>query len=184
MPKLDLEKATKKDLVQYIKNKRHNEKGLSTMKKDELVKFAKKVQKKHSVKKGGNYAPVGESKCSDAYDGFAAVDSAFKTMTFKGGKKQRGGQQSSGQTFFPPRYYDPKAPLPQEPKGDEHMMTAYGMANPVSGACRNLAPFPNSSGMQTGGKTKTKKTKKTKKQEVGLLGSLAKKMRNTVKSIF
>ena len=157
------------------------------MKKDELVKFAKKVQKKSSVKKGGNYAPVGDSKCNDAYNGFAAVDSAFKNMTFKGGKKQRGGQQSSGQTFFPPQYYNPKAPLPQE---NTDMMTAYGEANPVSGACRNLAPFPNSSGMQTGGKKSTKKptkktTKKTtKKQETGLLGSLAKKMRNTVKSIF
>ena len=178
------------------------------MKKDALVKFARKVQKSKSKQKGGDFAPVGDSKCSDAYNGFAAVDNAFKTMTFKGGRKQRGGQQSSGQTFLSARYYDPKAPLPQEPKSDDYMMTAYGMANPVSGACRNLAPFPNSSGMQTGGKKKTTKksttkkpatkkpatkkpatkrttTKKTtKKSEMGLVGSLAKKMRNTVKSIF
>ena len=33
------------------------------------------------------------------------------------------------------------------------METAYGEANPVSAPFRNLAPFPNSSGIQTGGAT-------------------------------
>lgn len=182
MPKVDLEKATKKDLITYIRNKKKGEKGLTVLKKEELVRFAKKVKNQHKKKMmGGDFAPVSDSKCEDAYNGFASVDAAFNNLTFKGGKKSskktpkrktpkrktpkrktmRGGQESSGQTFFPPRYYNPDAPLP-DPKTD--MQTAYGMANPVSGACRNLAPFPNSSGQQTGGKKKTPKRKMTKKR--------------------
>ena len=68
---------------------------------------------------------------------------------------QTGGDANYGATYMPMRYYNPNATLPN-PK--TNMNTAYGLANPVSGACRNLAPFPNSSGIQTGGIKKKKKS--------------------------
>jgi len=165
-------KATKKDLIAYIQ-KEKGSKGLSSMKKEELRKFAQKVQRQNKKKTGGNYAPVNSSSCEDAYQGFAAVDAAFQNMTFRGGRKMKGGQQSSGQTFFPARYYNPDSPSPN-PQTD--MMSAYGPVNPVSGACRNLAPFPNTSRLKKGGKNK--KNKKSKKEK-GIIESIMGKTSNT-----
>ena len=62
---------------------------------------------------------------------------------------QKGGQQNSGATFLPSRWYNPNVALANS---STDMKTAYGQANPVSGSCRNLAAFPKSSGQQTGGK--------------------------------
>jgi len=55
-------KATKKDLIAYIQ-KEKGSKGLSSMKKEELRKFAQKVQRQNKKKTGGNYAPVNSSSC-------------------------------------------------------------------------------------------------------------------------
>ena len=84
-------------------------------------------------------------------------------------RKQKGGVETEGATFLPPQFYNPNAKIASS-KTD--MNTAYGRANPVSGSCRNLAAFPNSSGQQTGGAKKKgpgrprKNTKsKTKKKK-------------------
>ena len=75
---------------------------------------------------------------------------------------QKGGQENSGATFLPAQWYNPSAKL-ASPQTD--MMTAYGKANPVSGSCRNLAAFPNSSGQQTGGRRRSKTPKKNCKHK-------------------
>jgi len=76
-------------------------------------------------------------------------------------RRQRGGQETAGATYLPPQFFDPKIPLVKgkNPNGIE---TAYGPINAVSGSCRNLAPFPNSSMELTGGKKKSKAKSRSK----------------------
>ena len=76
-------------------------------------------------------------------------------------RKMRGGQETAGATSLPVQWYHPKQPLASS---ETNMMTAYGKANPVSSPCGNLAAFPRSSGIQTGGLKKKVKSKKTKKR--------------------
>ena len=66
-------------------------------------------------------------------------------------RKQKGGVKTEGATSLPIQFYNSNVKLASS-KTD--MNTAYGRANPVSGSCRNLAAFPNSSGQQTGGAKK------------------------------
>jgi hypothetical protein len=88
-----------------------------------------------------------------------------------GGKKKKsyslwGGQESSGATFLPAQWTNPKAPLPQG-NNPNQIESAYGRINAVSGFDQNLAAFPGSSMQQTGGrkKDKAKKAKKADKTE-------------------
>ena len=89
---------------------------------------------------------------------------AKKTSSTKKPKRktQRGGDES-GATFAPAQMFDDKATMSAPPSGP--FQSAYGninAINAVDGLNRNLAPFPNSSGTQTGGKKKGSKAKKTK----------------------
>ena len=83
-----------------------------------------------------------------------------KSSGKKVGKKQKGGDSNFGATFMPAKYYNPNSPLPS---GAGCTDSAYGPINAVSGACRNLAPCPNSSGIQTGGIKKRVRSIKNKK---------------------
>jgi hypothetical protein len=67
-------------------------------------------------------------------------------------KTQSGGDDSAA-TFAPAQMFDEKATMSAPPTGP--FQSAYGLD-------RNLAPYPNSSGQQTGG-AKKKKTSKAKK---------------------
>jgi len=71
-------------------------------------------------------------------------------------KPQRGGDDSAA-TFAPAQMFDEKATMSAPPAGP--FQSAYGT---VDGLDRNLAPYPNSSGQQTGG-AKKKKTSNAKK---------------------
>lgn len=78
--------------------------------------------------------------------------------------KQKSKKQKGGATYLPQKYYNTNTKLPN-PK--TNMETAYGKANPVSGIHRNLAPFPNSSGIQTGGNLRKCPSKKAKEFSLG-----------------
>ena len=86
---------------------------------------------------------------------------AKKTSSTKKPKRktQKGGDES-GATFAPAQMFDDKATMSAPPSGP--FQSAYGNINAGDGPNRNLAPFPNSSGTQTGGKKKGSKAKKTK----------------------
>ena len=181
---IDLEKSNREEIIVYLRRK--GEKGISQKRREELLKMAKKIMRKESAKKhrGGNHPvayntdmPVGYS-FSDAWGEAAPVALDAKTVAqdaphfseMAGGKKRRnkrskqtGGEETEGATFLPTRFFNPTAPLP-ESKTD--FQTAYGIANPASGACVNLAPFPGSSGQMTGGsKGKSKKTAPKKSEK-------------------
>lgn len=172
---LDLEKAKREKLIDYLRRK--GEKGLSNLRREELLKMAKRIQKKETAKHHKGGMPVPSSEEQQLMD---AGVMAYNTGDFteapvdfnpprqvkqEGGRRKglRGGQQDSGATFLPARWYDPKAPMPQ-PNDADAIESAYGKINAVSGSCQNLAPFPNSSGQQTGGK-KVGRPKKTTKKE-------------------
>jgi len=74
-------------------------------------------------------------------------------------KTQRGGDES-GATFAPAQFFDANATMNAPPTGP--FQSDYGTIKAVDGPDRNLAPYPNSSGQQTGG-SKKKKSSKTKK---------------------
>ena len=74
-------------------------------------------------------------------------------------KTQRGGDEA-GATFAPAQFFDEKATMSAPPTGP--FQSAYGTIKADDGFDRNLAPYPNSSGQQTGG-AKKKKSSKTKK---------------------
>ena len=172
---LDLDKAKRERLIEYLRRK--GEKGLSTLRREDLLKMAKRIQKKEANKrqKGGSAMPTPsseEQQWSDA--GVMAYNTGDLTaapvdfgppgqVSQEGGKRRRrmrGGQQTSGATFLPAQWYNPKAPMAQ-PNDADMIESAYGRINAVSGSCRNLAAFPDSSGQQTGGRAgRPKKTKK------------------------
>ena len=91
---------------------------------------------------------------------------------------QTGGQETAGATFLPPQWFNPKQPFGFEKSS---MKTAYGEANPVSAPCRNLAAFPKSSGIQTGGLKKKVKSKKTKKRSTSKKSVKKTKSKKSVK---
>ncbi len=89
----------------------------------------------------------------------------------------RGGEESWGQTYNPPQFYNASAPIPDfAADSGKGMMTAYGNANPRDVGIGMLAPYNanpagNQASMQkTGGakkrrsKSKSKKTKKSMKK--------------------
>jgi len=191
---VNIEDKTVPELREFLKRK--GESGLSGKRRDELLKLAKRIKAKESRKqKGGNKMPQHDSLSSwkdaspIAYNtgdiqGYSAPVHLGAPVDHKGGRKQKGGQQTSGATPLPAQWYTPDAKMPQPNVADDQM-SAYGRINAVSGSCRNLAPFPDASEQQTGGaKKKTKKapkksekksekkpaTKKSAKKETGLWG--------------
>lgn len=93
----------------------------------------------------------------------AKKTSSAKKPAKKGAKKptkrktQKGGDDASGATFAPAQFFDKKATMSAPPTGP--VQTAYGLSNPADGPDRNLAPSPNSTGIQTGGAKKKKSSK-------------------------
>ena len=169
---IDLEKSNREEIITYLKRK--GETGLTQKRKDDLLRMAKRVMKKENNKKhSGGAAPVAANAAipkpynfGDAWEQAApvALDAGSVQMQ-DGGKRrrsrrQRGGEETEGATPNAPQFYDPSAPLPQ-PNSD--MNSAYGPINAVSGACRNLAPFPGATDQQTGGKKRPSKSKKETK---------------------
>ena len=164
---LDLNKANRERLIGYLRRK--GEKGISGLRKEELLKMAKKFQRKNH--RGGEPPEVMSAEESMKDAGIAAYNTGNtdfakvdlgppRQVAQEGGKrKHKGGQQNSGQTFFPPQYFNPNAPLPQ-PNDPNTVVTPYGKINAVSGSCRNLAPFPHPTNELTGGKKKGKSNKK------------------------
>ena len=181
---LDLDKAKRERLIEYLRRK--GEKGLSSLRREDLLKMAKRIQKKEANKrqKAGSAIPTPSSEEQQFAEAevmaYNTGDLTAAPVNFnpprqvkqEGGKRKvhKGGQQNSGATFLPAQWYNPKAAMPQSNDADM-IESAYGKINAVSGSCRNLAAFPESSGQQTGGKAgrpkKAKKpvAKKTKKSE-------------------
>ncbi len=76
--------------------------------------------------------------------------------------RQRGGDEA-GATFAPAQMFDEKATMSAPPAGP--FQSAYGTIKADDGPDRNLAPYPNSTGQQTGGaKKKASKAKKDTKK--------------------
>ena len=168
-----LDKLTKRELSDFLKQ--NNVSGISRLNKDDLVKIVRKVNRRNQ--NGGQQNSGATSLPSRWYNPNVALANSTTNMKTAygqanpvsgscrnlaafpkssgqqtGGKKrvtQKGGQQNSGATSLPSRWYNPNVALANS---TTNMKTAYGQANPVSGACRNLAAFPKSSGQQTGGK--------------------------------
>jgi len=180
---IDLEKSNREEIIVFLRRKGMS--GLSQKRREELLRMAKRIIKKeedkshprrsHSVTRrrshrgGAGDIPQGYN-FGDAWAQAApvALDANSAQTQMAGGKKHRkhrgGGEETSGATFMPPQFYDPNAPMPQ-PNTD--MNSAYGTINAVSGSCRNLAPYPDSSGQQTGGKKKPSQKKSTSKKSEG-----------------
>ncbi len=97
-------------------------------------------------------------KASSAKKKPAKKTSSTKKPTKR--KTQRGGDEV-GATFAPAQFFDANATMNAPPTGP--FQSDYGTIKAVDGPDRNLAPYPNSSGQQTGGaKKKSSKTKKAK----------------------
>ena len=177
---LDLEKANRDRLIDYLKRK--GESGLSSLRKEELLKMAKRAQrsaaKNHSSRSrsphrsarrnSGRKHRGGHKSDENPVDLLQNVpgQNVLAQIEQFGGKnktprrKHKGGQQTSGATFLPARFFDPEAALPKQNDANS-IKTPYGQINSVSGSCRNLAPFPNPTDQQTGGKKKKPATKKS-----------------------
>ena len=147
------------ELKKFLKNNKYD-KPMSQMNKDELVKTAVKINNRNNNnnKKGGNViadliAPQGFNTLVTA----AGLLVADKLISKKSKKVQKGGQESSGQTSMPAQWYNPNAPMPSS---SSDMNSAYGKIVSKSFPDTNLAPYPNSSGQQTGGKNKKRNNKK------------------------
>lgn len=74
-------------------------------------------------------------------------------------KTQRGGDEA-GATFAPAQFFDANATMSSSSSGP--FQSAYGTIKADDGLDRNLAPYPYSSGQQTGGAKKKKDSKKPK----------------------
>jgi hypothetical protein len=150
------------ELKKFLKNNNFN-KPMSQMNKDELLKNAVKINNQNNRnKKGGNViadliAPQGFNTLVTA----AGLIVADKLISKKSKKIQTGGQESSGQTSMPAQWYNPNAPMPSS---RTDMNSAYGKIVSKSFPDTNLAPYPNSSGQQTGGKNYKKNNKKNNKK--------------------
>ncbi len=155
--------------------------AISNSSKKALKNFAKKAKKagrpakKHT---GGGHTPDHLPEVSGVEESWNLVNNLLNNSApidlgpprQVGGKRKSkkksyslrgGGEQSSGATFLPAQWNNPKAALPKG-NNPSQIEGAYGKINAVSGMDVNLSAFPNSSMQQTGGK-KPKKSKKAKK---------------------
>lgn len=85
------------------------------------------------------------------------------------------GGASLPMRWFKPNWKNTGFDVPKGRAGSSCMKSAYGQIIGESFPSTNLAPFPNATGMQTGGKKKTKKTSKTSKTKTSKKRSLKKK---------
>ena len=102
-----------------------------------------------------------EKSYNQKYGGASAkkASSAKKAATKPKRKTQRGGDEV-GATYAPAQFFDEKASMSAPSSGP--FQSAYGTIKAVDGLDRNLAPYPESSGQQTGGAKKKKDSKKPK----------------------
>lgn len=166
------------------KSVRKGIRGLSAGRRQELLDLAKKVSSSSRSKKVGGSKSLPEPfNFSDSWAEAAPINLDRKV----GGRRKKlsgGGEETDGATFLPPQFFNPNAPMPV-PNDANKIMSAYGKINAVSGSCVNLAPFPDSSGQQTGGKKKKSTTKKTTtKKPAKKTTKKSKGMWNTVKGMF
>jgi len=168
-------KSTK--LLYFIKYNMTGE-GPNKTRKAKLKNFAEKAKKAKKHTGGGHTSDhlpqvtgVEESwnLVNNLLNYSAPIDLAPPRQVGGKGKKKSyslngGGEESSGATFLPSQWTNPKADLPRGNNANQ-MDSAYGRINAVSGFDQNLAAFPNSSMQQTGGrkKDKAKKAKKAAK---------------------
>ena len=156
---------------------------ISSSSKAQLKKFAKKVKvsrpKKHT---GGGHEPGHLSEVTGVEESWNLVNNLLNQSApinlgpprQVGGKSKKksknsyslrgGGEESSGATFLPAQWNNPKAPLPKG-NNPSQIEGAYGRINAVSGMDVNLSAFPNSSMQQTGGGKKGKKAAKKATEE-------------------
>lgn len=167
------------------RQKKSSKNGISYLRKSELEKFANTLKSEKQY--GGGHKPGHSSEVTGIEESWDLVDNLLNNSapidlgppkqvkacieTQSGGKKGRkkslygGGEQSSGATFLPSRWFTPKAPLPI-PNDPSKIDSAYGKINAVNIGCDvNLAAFPGSSMQQTGGGPKKGKGKKAKKTD-------------------
>jgi hypothetical protein len=116
------------------------------------------ASKKTSAKKPAKKASSAKKPAKKAS---AKKASAKKASSAKKPKRktQKGGDEA-GATFAPAQFFDEKATMSAPPTGP--FQSAYGTIKAVDGLDRNLAPYPYSSGQQTGGAKKKKDSKKPK----------------------
>jgi hypothetical protein len=150
----DLKELSVIELKKFLKNNKYD-KPMSAMNKDELVKNAVKINNRNN-KKGGNViadliAPQGFNTLVTA----AGLIVADKLISKKGKRTQKGGQ-----TGMPAQWYNPNAAFPTS-----HLdkSSAYGEIVSKSFPDTNLAPYPNSTKQQTGGKNRNNKKNNNKK---------------------
>jgi hypothetical protein len=162
-------------LLYFIKYNMTGE-GPSKTTRAKLKNFARKVKNY----RGGSYTSDNLPQVTGVEESWNLVNNLLNQSApidlgsprQVGGKKKRsnslwgGGEQSSGATFLPAQWTNPKAPLAQG-NNPNQIESAYGRINAVSGFDQNLAAFPGSSMQQTGGRKKGngKKAKKADKTE-------------------
>jgi hypothetical protein len=122
----------------------------------------KEFEKSYNQKYGGASKKKKPTKKTSSAKKPAKKTSTKKPSSSKKskGKTQRGGDEV-GATFPPAQFFDEKATMSAPSSGP--FQSAYGTIKADDGFDRNLAPYPESSGQQTGGaKKKSSKTKKAK----------------------
>jgi hypothetical protein len=140
------------------KGKRNAKKSSSKFSDFDFEKEWKEFETSYNQKYGGASAKKPVKKAS-AKKASSAKKPAKKAATKPKRKTQRGGDEV-GATYAPAQFFDANATMSAPSSGP--VQTAYGLSNPVDGPDRNLAPYPESSGQQTGGAKKKKDTKKPK----------------------
>jgi hypothetical protein len=176
-----------------------NRKKISSSRRAELKKFAKKAKRGRPSNKhiGGGHTPDHLSEVVGVEESWKLVNSLLNNSgpidlgppRQVGGKSKSrrsyslsgGGEQSSGATFLPAQWNTPKAPLPRG-NNPSQIEGAYGRINAVSGMDVNLSAFPGSSMQQTGGRKKPKKSKNPAKKATSTEEKPAKKGKKGKKS--
>ena len=148
------------------KKGKKGKKGNKSPKFDEFdfEKEWKEFETSYNQKYGGaskKKKPSSSTKKKPAKKASSSTKKPAKKATKPKRKTQRGGDDSAA-TFAPAQMFDEKATMSAPPTGP--FQSAYGTIKAVDGLDRNLAPYPNSSGQQTGG-AKKKKTSKAKKSK-------------------
>lgn len=138
-------------------------KGKKSPKFDEFdfEKEWKEFETSYNQKYGGASKKKKTSSAKKPTKKTSSAKKPAKKATKPKRKPQRGGDDSAA-TFAPAQMFDEKATMSAPPTGP--FQSAYGTIKAVDGLDRNLVPYPNSSGQQTGG-AKKKKTSKAKKSK-------------------
>ncbi len=156
----DFEKEWKEFETSY--NQKYG--GKAKAKKAKKATSAKKPKPKRKQRGGNEMGGYSSDNSTEEQDltqtgGKAKAKKAAPKRKAPKRKSQRGCDES-GETFAPALMFDEKATMNAPPSGP--FQSAYGTINAVDGLDRNLAPYPNSTKTQTGGKKKGSNAKKTK----------------------